>query len=135
MYQTLEEKIRSQCKNNIYPESLFLINQNLTELPNLSDIIVEGDFHCYGNNLTSLKGSPKIVKGMFNPTRNPLINLEHSPDIVGYCCLNNDNITSLKGLKEIRYKLIIHKALWNRLDHNTSESIYLTLNNKIKILK
>ena len=43
--------------------NLYLNHANLTELPNLSNIIINGDFFCQNNKLTSLKGCPKVVKG------------------------------------------------------------------------
>ncbi len=42
---------------------LDLSNKGLTKLPDLSKVIVEGDFDCFGNQLTSLEGAPQKVGG------------------------------------------------------------------------
>ena len=42
---------------------LDLSSLKLTELPDLSNIVINGCLSCAYNNLTSLKGCPKIVKG------------------------------------------------------------------------
>ena len=49
----------------------------LTELPDLSKVIVKGDFCCDCNQLTSLKGAPKEVGGNFGCTLNMLKNLKY----------------------------------------------------------
>ena len=55
---------------------------SLTELPDLSNVSVEGDFCCERcKNLTSLKGSPKEIGGDF-------------------CCSNCCNLTSLEGASQ-----------------------------------
>lgn len=74
----------------------------IKELP-LNFNIVEGDFYCMGNSLTTLKGAPKKVGGDFLCQENELTNLEFSPTEVGgrYDCAENQ-ITSLVGMpKEI----------------------------------
>jgi len=52
--------------------------------------IVEHDFECRNCNLITLKGCPKIVKGMFNCNDNKLTSLEGGPEISGsfYCSRN-----------------------------------------------
>lgn len=52
--------------------------KNLTEIP-IQFGIINGDFCCYGNNLTSLKGCPIKVKGYFNCSGNNLKSLEYCP--------------------------------------------------------
>lgn len=39
--------------------NLNVSNRDMTELPDLSDVVVEGNFSCLHNRLTSLKGAPK----------------------------------------------------------------------------
>jgi hypothetical protein len=70
-----------------------LINKGLTELP-LTFNKVTGYFDCDGNQLTSLKGSPKWVGRGFYCNRNQLTSLEFSPDYVGvdFSCVHNDLI-------------------------------------------
>jgi hypothetical protein len=65
--------------------------------------IIEYDFYCYNNNLTSLEGCPKKVEGSFDCSNNDLTSLENCPEIVegNFNCINNQ-LTSLKGCtKEI----------------------------------
>ena len=53
--------------------------------------IVEGDFYCSRNQLTSLKGSPKWVGRNFYCNNNKLTSLEGAPKWVGgtfYCKFN-----------------------------------------------
>ena len=71
---------------------------NLTELPDLSDVYVYGDFSCSFNNLKSLKGSPMEVKFSFMCTNNILESLEHMTQKIGddVDCSNN-NLKSLYG--------------------------------------
>ena len=63
--------------------------------------IVDGDFNCSVNNLTSLKGCPEVVKGSFNCSNNKLTNLEYLPkQIRDSIHLNNNSLTSLNGSPE-----------------------------------
>jgi hypothetical protein len=60
--------------------------------------IVGGDFYCDDNQLTSLKGCPKKVEGAFWCSYNLLDSLEGCPKIVPKDFFCNDNqLTSLKG--------------------------------------
>jgi hypothetical protein len=85
----------------------------LTKLPDfLKDVVVEGDFYCHYNSLTSLKGSPEKVEGRFYCHYNYLTSLEGAPEKVGesFHCFNNP-LTSLEGLpKEIGRNLFISFA-------------------------
>ena len=75
-----------------------LSDLNLTELPNLSDVVVIGDFYCSCNNLTSLQGAPKSVGGCFYCNNNNLTSLQGAPKSVeGYFDCTNNNLTSLQG--------------------------------------
>jgi hypothetical protein len=77
---------------------LDLSQMGLTELPDLSMVIVEGDFDCSSNDLTSLKGVPQNVGGNFNCSFNKLTNLQGAPQTVGgkFEC-NNNQLTTLQG--------------------------------------
>lgn len=63
--------------------------------------VVKGDFYCYNNKLTSLKGAPKEVSGGFDCSYNKLTSLEESPERVGWSfnCSDN-NLKDLKGSPE-----------------------------------
>jgi len=78
--------------------NISLADRNLRSLPDLSSVIVKGDFNCSFNLLTSLKGAPKYVGGNFSCNNNNLASLEHSSRSVGgnFFCSNNE-LTSLAG--------------------------------------
>ena len=80
---------------------VILHRSKLKELP-LKFNIVEGNFNCSNNLLTSLKGSPKKVYGNFSCFNNSnLKSLEYSPNYVsGSFNCNSCDITSLKGSPE-----------------------------------
>jgi len=79
-----------------------LSGRGLTELPDFSRIVVNGEFDCDNNKLTTLKGAPKEVKRGFYCNKNQLISLEGSPSIVGgaFYCFDNQLI-SLEGSPSI----------------------------------
>jgi hypothetical protein len=72
--------------------------KNLTELPDLSEVVVKGYFSCSNNQLTSLEGAPKEVGGSFWCYGNILTSLKGAPKEVGVnfdCHVNR--LTSLDG--------------------------------------
>ena len=73
-----------------------LFGMDLTRLP-LNFGHVSGHFHCKGNKLNSLKGSPQIVGGLFACSYNYLTSLDGSPKSVngGFYCHYN-KLTSLR---------------------------------------
>jgi len=74
-----------------------LYNKKLVKLP-VKFNKVSGDFHCNGNRLTSLVGSPSIVGGNFLCNSNNLTNLIGAPNTVGDNFTSSHNrLTSLKG--------------------------------------
>ena len=58
------------------PGDLDLSGRDLAKLPDLSNVIVGGNFNCENNLLTSLRGSPKEVRGDFLCGYNILLNTE-----------------------------------------------------------
>ena len=74
-----------------------LSDRGLTKLP-LEFGIVSGDFFCYINLLTTLKGAPKKVGGIFSCHRNNLTTLEFAPKEISsvFCCRYN-KLTTLYG--------------------------------------
>src|SRR3990167_4307054 len=57
-----------------------------------------GDFYCYNNQLTSLKGAPKEVGGCFSCSDNQLASLKGAPkEVGGYFYCYNNQLTSLEG--------------------------------------
>ena len=94
----------------------------ISKLPDLSKVIVEGNFNCGGTNITNLKGSPKKVGGNFwcddctklkslkGAPREvggsficegcSITDLEGAPKVVGgnfYCRFENYLLSSLQG--------------------------------------
>jgi hypothetical protein len=64
--------------------------------------VVEGDFNCYHNQLTSLEGAPQTVEGGFCCSYNQLISLKGAPKIVeGIFRCNDNKLTSLEGAPEV----------------------------------
>ena len=60
-----------------------LRKRDLTELPDFSRVVVNGNFNCGGNQLDSLEGAPREVAGDFYCSKNKLVNLEGAPVEVG----------------------------------------------------
>lgn len=77
---------------------------NNNRLKNLvgAPYIVAGSFHCYDNGLESLKGAPRHVGGGFYCFSNELASLDFSPETVGgdFSCHDN-NLTSLVGISQV----------------------------------
>ena len=73
--------------------------KNLIEFPDYIKFnYVSGDFDCYNNQLTSLKGCPTSVGGGFYCSNNQLTSLEGCPTSVGrYFNCSGNRLTSLKG--------------------------------------
>ena len=60
-----------------------LSNLSLTELFDLSDVEVTGNFNCSSNDLTSLAGSPETVGGWVDCSYNRLTSLVGCPKTIG----------------------------------------------------
>jgi hypothetical protein len=75
----------------------------LTVLPDLASVIVEGEFRCSDNELTSLKGCPQTVTGNFYCHSNKLTSLKHAPAKVGgdFSCSFNLLPDLMDGPKEV----------------------------------
>jgi hypothetical protein len=88
----------SKMNNGIIKGYVSLDDLFLKELPDFSNIIIKGSFYCIGNQLTTLKGSPKEVGGNFYCSKNRLTTLEGAPKKVGgdFNCYNN-RLTTLEG--------------------------------------
>jgi len=97
--EEIKNFILSCCdENKVFDGDIDLSDLALEKLPDLSDIIVTGNFECYYNNLTSLNGSPKEVGGDFDCSENKLTSLEGCPEKVGgYLYCPNNEIMSLEG--------------------------------------
>jgi hypothetical protein len=77
-------------------------------LPDLSDIIVKGDFIITDMRLNSLKGCPKIVTDNFEAYRNNLKSLEGGPEVVGQSyTVESNNLETLQGCGSVILQLNI----------------------------
>jgi hypothetical protein len=111
----MEKSIEDWCEDfNIYRyeigedgsvdtnNSIYLAYHFLDKIP--IKFGIAGDFfYCNHNNLTTLIGSPKIVRGTFNCSSNKLSTLQYSPNLCGgsYVCDRNSLITLNGCTKEI----------------------------------
>ena len=97
-----------------------LSNLHLTELFDLSDVEVTGDFSCSKNDLTSLEGSPHTVGGNYYCHNNHLTSLEGSPHtVVGDYDCDKNPLKSLKGIpKYIGGKFFIDIRLKDNFTEN-----------------
>jgi len=92
------EKILKNVWKELLPDGTYRILQDLdlsykgiTSLEGLNISIVDGFFACSYNELTSLKGCPRIVNGIFLCENNKLTSLKFVPTIIkdGFYCQNN----------------------------------------------
>ena len=81
----------------LVPGHLELKKQELRRLPDLSCVIVAGNFHCGENGLRSLAGAPAFVGGTFDCSANALETLEGAPQSVG-----GNFICDANGLRMLR---------------------------------
>jgi len=101
LVEKLRKKIRIDNGKKHIINGVMITFRDLKELPDLSDVIVDGDYDCSSNNLHTLKGSPKQVHGSFNCSWNKLTSLEGAPEFVNgifYC--NQNPLKSLEGAPE-----------------------------------
>lgn len=62
---------------------------------------VSGNFYCYGNNLTTLEGSPRYIGGEFDCSNNKLTSLVGGPEVVIKTYRANRNqINSFEGFPD-----------------------------------
>jgi hypothetical protein len=77
---------------------LNLSRKQLTKLPDLSNVIVKGNFYAQNNHLTTLEGAPKKVGGDFDAHHNNLTTLEGAPQEVGRAFnVSYNKLTTLEG--------------------------------------
>jgi hypothetical protein len=93
--------VRQDDGRLLVPGNLDIARRNLRELPDLSCVIVCGNFYCQDNLLTSLKGAPAEVRGGFWCNGNQLETLEYSPKgVTGQYICHDNKLTSLKHAPE-----------------------------------
>jgi hypothetical protein len=97
--------------------NLSLRNKHLTELPDLSEVVVNGNFDCSCNNLTSLKGAPQKVGGKFDCGHNIFLESlygisEMAEDGKIHCSGElNERYGFIEG-KVIRYKELLESSTY-----------------------
>ena len=76
-----------------------LSDRGLTQLPDMTNVTVQGVFSCSRNQLTDLQGSPQQVSGSYFCDRNRLRNLRGAPDTINqsFNCNANPQLESLRG--------------------------------------
>ena len=80
------------------------IEQGLSDFKGVRFGVIKRDFECRSNQLTTLEGAPREVRGGFNCSDNQLTSLKGAPREVGkdFSCEDNQ-LTSLKGApREVR---------------------------------
>ena len=116
-----------------------LRDQNLKELPDLSNIKGINNFNCAGNKLKTLKGAPKEVGGDFNCIANELESLKGAPKKVGknFSCSRN-KLKSLEGApKEVGWGFDCNENELESLEGAPKDvgGIFNCKNNKTKFTK
>ena len=95
--------------------NLNISGKGLTSLPDLSKVTIEGYFDC--SHMTSLEGSPRIVQGDFRCNENQLTSLKGATSEIpfgSFYCANN-KLTSLEGApKRVRR---IFDCAYNELEN------------------
>ena len=83
----------------LVPGDLIISKRGLTSLPDLSKVTVVGSFSCAINQLTSLKGAPRIVRGNYYCHSNQLTSLNWAPSTItgDFYCTNNKLISLESG--------------------------------------
>ncbi len=78
---------------------LDISEMELSKLPNLSHVIILGNFTCAGNQLHDLTGSPREVHGFFDCSRNQITNLEGCTRHIGksFLCQHNQLLSLIGG--------------------------------------
>ena len=99
LYTKIQQDIVEVDGEQIIKYAIYLNQLQLKTLPDLSNIIVQEYFSCSGNELKTLIGSPRIVKGNFFCSCNNLKDLTCTTKLVegNFYCMDTE-ITSLKGV-------------------------------------
>lgn len=91
-------KYKRKSDGTLVVRELDISSKKLTRLPDLSNVVVRGDFICQNNLLTSLVGSPKSVGRGFYCDANRLTSLVGAPQTVaGYVSCRSNPLKSLAG--------------------------------------
>ena len=72
-----------------------LNNNGLISLVGILPKKLDHDLYCSYNKLTTLKGSPKIIRGWLGCSKNKLTNFLYFPKIIRYIQVTNNNLLSM----------------------------------------
>jgi hypothetical protein len=76
-------------------------DRDMKEFPDLSNVVVQGDFLFGMNELTSLKGAPYSVSGDFRGALNWLKDLQHMPRYIGGVAdFSGNRLRSIRGAED-----------------------------------
>jgi len=119
---------------NVIDNSIDLSGIDLKKLPDFSNCVVNGNFNCSNNQLTSLEGAPQKVVGYFDCSGNQLTSLKGAPYEVGglFNCSGNQ-LTSLEGApKEVGGLFNCSGNQLTSLDGRPKASKYVFDNNPLQ---
>jgi hypothetical protein len=104
-------------------------------LPDLSDIIVDGDFDISYGLWGSLKGCPKIVTGNFDCVDGDLKTLEGGPRWASKYHVSHNRLVSLKGAPEFVHNFDARQNKLTNLEYCpiTLGSLYVNDNNLVSL--
>ena len=80
--------------------NLYLVKLGLTELPDMSNIVINGNFTCNNNKLTSLVGLPRVIKGYLDCYKNNITSVEYFPYEIGIDISFDKQVNLFKFSKE-----------------------------------
>lgn len=101
--KNFDEFTKEQTKVKVINGNVFL-SLSINHIPEwLSGVVINGDFNCTYNGLTTLKHCPNIIKGTFKCFNNFLTSLEHCPQEVheDFRCYDNKIKFTEKQVREL----------------------------------
>ncbi|GAB5387587.1 MAG: hypothetical protein Alpg2KO_05550 [Alphaproteobacteria bacterium] len=81
----------------VVDQSIDLNRRGLSALPDLSDVVLNGDLILTNNRLKNLDGCPRVINGCLEASYNELETLEGGPEKVFVLTATHNKLTSLKG--------------------------------------
>lgn len=113
-----EYTINSDLSIDVYKTVELNFYEEESQLPDFVQFNdIRGGFHCIHNNLTSMRGFPRIIRGSLMCHHNKLKTLEGGPEIVlGSYSVSRNELESLKGIPRT-----INENLY--INHNNLKSL------------
>ena len=109
---TFENLVRIPINFKFIKGDVLLNNNRLVSLEGLPTDIIYGQLDVSNNNLNSLKGSPKVIKGDFSASDCFLTTLSGGPEVVdgNYTVVNND----LRNLDDLAKSISKDLYIWDQ---------------------